>query len=566
MQRLPDLAQRYGRWVAAALIVAGCLARSFGGIGPGVAALWCFSLAAVVLALTLPLSYAFVSPLYMGVFGWVIDMLPFVILAGWSALAVRLVWPYLRDRKLPDIGRWVWLPLGILIWTALGVLVISKADFKHFLLLLGIQFVASAALLGAAIHLREREARDRTVSGLLLFVIVLSVGVTLEWIGLPLEEAQDTTARRAVEEAYGVDAFPNSIGMIKYARSIEAGALELRRELDAIAPSMQNLPPYEVFRPRLQAFENSLVVRFGGSARDHAEELSTIGVDLLFDNIGLAPANTVPRLRSFPRNALTYAGVCAAIFPLAIGVIWTAESRRRKWFARIAAASCLYGAGFSLARGSWVAILIGCIYLFLHRRIGWRKVLGVSAAVLAAALVLSSFFLIRYGVDPLRGRAGGGSSVATRFDLYDDTLGSLKGIYLIFGYGTEQPRTESGTVKEGTRYVPRAGTHSTYLNYLFRTGVPGALAIMSLYGIAILSRHARAHYSEGEEQLWAVAIATAAVIAAAHGVILSLYVEPTYTLTIMLVMGLALSAAGPGGPPLLPWRKPVTGRLGERSE
>jgi hypothetical protein len=523
-------------------------------VGPGVVGLWSFTVASVALAFVLPMPWAVVSPLYMGIAGWIVDMLPFVILAGWTAVSSRWGLGLLKERRLPRGGRWIWLPIFLVAWTALGVLVITSLDFKHFLLLLGIQVVASAAVLMVVDVLATQESRVDLVSGLVGFVVVLSAAVFLQWIGVPVESLQDSSARRRVEAAYGVDAFPNNIGMIKYARSVNAGALELRRAVTDVADANPDLPEFEVFRPKFQAYENSLVVRFEGSARSHAGDLDAAGVSLLYDNVGLAPANTVPRMRSFPRNALTYAGASAALLPFAFFLAWRDE-RRRRLLGRAGLVACLFGAGFSLARGAWAAIVLGIVYLLIDGVVGRPKKMQVVAALLAAVVVLTGVFLVKYEVDPLTGRAGGGASVNTRDDLYRETLGNLGGIYAILGYGTEKPRTESGTVKEGTRYVPRAGTHSTYLNYLFRTGIPGALAILALYAAAVLHARAAARTAEGEERELSTAAAWAVVIAAAHGVILSLYVEPIYTLVVSLIIGVAMAPGMRLPVTVLPFRR-----------
>lgn len=548
----PQLRPLHG--LAAAGIVVGLVASLIGGVVPGVVGLWAFTVAAVALAFVLPMPWALVSPLYMGVAGWIVDMLPFVILAGWTAVTVRWGVTLLRERRLPRGGRWIWLPAFLVFWTGLGVVVITSLDFKHFLLLLGIQVVASAAVLTVVDVLGSHESRVELVSGLVGFVVLLSVAVFLQWIGVPVEALQDSSARRRVEAAYGVDAFPNNIGMIKYARSVNAGSLELRRAVTGVAEANPEMPPFAVFRPKFQAYENSLVVRFEGSARAFERELTDAGVELLYDNVGLAPANTVPRMRSFPRNALTYAGAAAALLPFAFFLAWR-DDRRLRLLGRAGIAACLFGAGFSLARGAWGAIAIGVVYLVVDGAVSRPKKLQVVAACLVAALVLTGVFLVKYEVDPLNGRAGGGASVNTRDDLYRETLGSLGGIYAVLGYGTEKPRTESGTVKEGTRYVPRAGTHSTYLNYLFRTGVPGALAIIVLYAAAGLHARAAARSKEGEEAELSTAAAWAVVIAGAHAVILSLYVEPVYTLIVSLLIGLAMAVGTRLPVSVIPFRR-----------
>ncbi len=540
-------------WIAAIVAslvgIGGWATQSLGG---GLVALWSFSVASVAVAIVLPLPYALVSPLYMGVFGWLVDMLPLVILLGWAAVVVRWAIGVIRERRLPRGGRWIWLPIGLVVWTGLGILVITSLDFKHFLLLLGIQVLASGAALAVVDRMASLQERTKLASALGGFIVLLSAAVFLQWVGVDIQSLQSSGVRGRVEAAYGVDAFPNNIGMIKYARSVKAGSLELREKVNALAKENPELPPFEVFQPKFQAYENSLVVRFEGSARALAGQLSTIPVRLLYDNVGLAPANTVPRMRSFPRNALTYAGICAALLPFGYYLVW---SRRRRWGWAVVAA-CLFGAAFSLARGAWVAIALGIVYLLIDGAISRRQKATVAIVYLVAALVLTGVFLVKYKVDPLTGRAGGGASVNTRDDLYRDTFDIVKKNpqYALLGYGTEKPRTESGTNKEGTRYVPRAGTHSTYLNYLFRTGIPGALMILALYVVAGLHARAAARLREHDERMFATLATAAVVIAAAHAVILSLYVEPIYTLIISLVLGAAM--AGPAALPgsLWPWK------------
>lgn len=538
--------------VALGAIVVGLIGWGTQSLGGGVLGLWSFCLAAGALALVLPLPYALVSPLYVGVLGWLVDMLPLVILIGWTTVVVRWGLGVLRERRLPRGGRWIWLPIGLVVWTALGVFVITSLDFKHFLLLVGIQVLASAAMLAVVDELDALDQRRRLVSGIGGFIVLLSVAVFLQWIGVNLQALQNGSVRKRVEAAYGVDAFPNNIGMIKYARSINAGALELRQKVERVAQANPELPPFDVFRPKFQAYENSLVVRFDGSARDFERDLGRLDIELLYDNVGLAPANTVPRMRSFPRNALTYAGICAALLPLAFFLVWTGRTR----FGWAVVAACLFGAAFSLARGAWVAIALGIVYLLIDGVVSRRQKAALAIAYLVAALVLTGVFLAKYQVDPLTGRAGGGASVNTRDDLYRDTFDIVRKnpLYALLGYGTEQPRTESGTVKEGTRYVPRAGTHSTYLNYLFRLGIPGALMIVALYVGAGLHARAGSRFKRGDEALFSTLATAAVVIAAAHAVILSLYVEPIYTLVISLVLGAAMAGSWDLGASVWPWK------------
>lgn len=541
-------------FVAIGAIVVGIACLATTTLQGGVIALWAFAVAAVAVALVLPMPYAVVSPLFMGVLGWLVDMQPFIVLIGWAGVVARFAYLLLKERRLPRGGRWLLLPIGLIVWTGVGVLVITSLDFKHFLLLLGIQILSSGVIMALADQVRSLPDRSDLAAGLVAFVVVLSVAVFLQWIGVNIQGLQNGEVRKRAEAAYGVDAFPNDVGMIKYARSVKAGSLELKRKLDNVAKKVTGLPPYLVFQPKFQAFENQLIVRFEGSALPYRHQLAAAGIQLPYDNVGLAPANTVPRMRSFPRNALTYAGVCVAVLPFAFFLWWSDDKRR--WLARLGIAACLFGAGFSLARGAWVAIAIGIIYVFVDGLLTRRQKWWFVVAPLIGALVLTGTFLLKYHVDPLSGRAGGGASINTRQSLYTQTLGALHGKYLLTGFGTERPRTPSGTTHQGGRYVPRSGTHSTYLNYFFRTGIPGALMILALYATAFLFARAAARTLTGKERLLATLTATAAIMVAAHDVILSLYVEPVYTLTISVLLGLAVASAVDA--PLLPWRTPKT--------
>jgi hypothetical protein len=83
---------------------------------------------------------------------------------------------------------------------------------------------------------------------------------------------------------------------------------------------------------------------------------------------------------------------------------------------------------------------------------------------------------------------------------------------------------------------------------------------MAVYLIAALSARAGSKVHTGNERSFA-AFATAAVVSAiAHGAILSLYVEPTYTLAVSLLLGLATVAGGEPDLSMLPWRRKRTPR------
>lgn len=542
--------------LALALVAGGVVCWA---VGAGLVAMWLFTLGAAAVALVLPFPLALVSPLFMGILGWLVDMLPFVVLAGWAAAVGRWAFGLLRQRRLPTGGKWILIPIGLVVWTAIGVSAIDLAEWKHFLLLFGIQVLASGAVLAAVDSLGDLESRIQVIGGVLLFIVLLTVAVVLQYAGISLQDLQDESVSARAEAAYGLDAFPNDVGMVKYTRARNAGAYDLRVKVKKLQKRESGLPDHQVFIPISGAYGGvNLLVRFEGSARPYEDELNDLGINLVFDGVGIAPASTVPRLRSFPRNPLTYAGICAALFPFAFFLAWNGEGRRRL-LGSIAIAACLVGAGFALARGAWVVIVIGGLYLVVDGRISWKRKLQYFGAVVAGAVLLTAVFLVKYDTDPMTARAGAKGSVTTREDLYRDTVSSVSGRHLITGYGTTKSRTSAGTnyARIG-KYIPQAGTHSTYLNYLFRVGVPGAVGILALYLIAGLHARARARSSDGAERSFSTLAAAAVVIVGAHGLILSLYVEPIYTLTISLIIGIAIAGALNLSTSVWPWRTRAT--------
>ena len=543
------------RWLhpaAIAFLVAGFLCWLFGA---GLVAMWCFTLAAVAWALVLPFPYALVSPLFVGLAGWLVDMLPFVILAGWAAALGRWGWSLLRERRMPRGGRWIWVPVFLAAWTLVGLTALDLSNIKHFILLFGIQVLISGTILAVVDQVEGVEDRTKLIGGLVMFIVVLAVGVFLQWIGVPIQPLQDSSVSARAEAAYGVDAFPNDTGMIKYGRANEAGSYELQQKVVNLRENLPDLPESEVVRAPHEAFGGGkLLVKFAGSARGAQEQLAVLDVQLIYDNVGIAPAVTIPRLRSFPRNALTFAGIAAAVFPLGFFLAWS-DNRRRRLLGRVGIAACLFGAGFSIARGAWAAILVGCIYFVIDGVLPWRRKLQVVGAFVAGAVVLTAVFLIKYESDPLTARAGGEGSVNTRKDLYIDTVDKFNPRHLVTGFGSTLSRqTDADKYGSLNKYVPPAGTHSTYLNYLFRTGVPGAVALIALYVLAVLHSRAAARAFGGERRMWASLIAMAVVIAMSHALVLSLYVEPIYTLVVSLLIGLGVAHGRiPGS--VWPWRK-----------
>jgi hypothetical protein len=518
-------------------LVAWLIGQVTGSLASGVIALWLFVAAAVAIALVLPFPLAVVSPLYMGLAGWLVDMLPLVILAGWTTVVARWALGLVKERRLPRGGRWIWLPIILFGWTMLGAQNVPSEDFKHFLLLLGIQGLSSGIMLAVVDVLASREDRRLIATALVGFGVVCTIGVSIQYLGIPVQEVQDEEISERIEEAYGLDAFPNSVGMLNYVLASRKGGGEVRRRLARFTQTHPETPPYNAYAPPFRAFEEDIVVRFAGSATHVAEDLREIDVELLYDNVGIAPSNKVPRWRSFPRNALTYAGICVALFPLSLYLAWCGRGWRRI-LGRASIASCLMGAGFALARGAWVAILIGIAYLMVEGTIAGRRKSQAVAAYVAAAALFSALFVVKYGVDPLTGRAHGEGSVGARASVYEDTIEAMTGRQVIFGSGTTKVRSRGAVA---ARYVPRAGTHSTYLNYAFRTGIPGLIAIVAVYAIAWLHARASARMRDGDESIFATTIAAAIFAVAAHAAILSLYAEPIYTLSISLIVGLAMA-------------------------
>lgn len=79
------------------------------------------------------------------------------------------------------------------------------------------------------------------------------------------------------------------------------------------------------------------------------------------------------------------------------------------------------------------------------------------------------------------------------------------------------------------------------------------MMILALYIAAGLHARAAAREREGEEAVFATLLAASVVTVAAHAVILSLYVEPIYTLVISLVLGAALAGAQNPKRSIWPW-------------
>jgi O-antigen ligase len=324
-----------------------------------------------------------------------------------------------------------------------------------------------------------------------------------------------------------------------------------------VAKANPELPPAEVFKPKFQAWRKSLLVRFEGSARPYEDELfEAARIQLLYDNVGLAPANTVPRMRSFPRNSLTYAGACAALLPIGLWLVWRAPKRTR-WFGVVTVAACLFGAGFSLSRSAWLAAAIGVVYLVVDGVLSARRKVAAVSALLAAAVVITGVFVLKYGVDPLSARGEAEGSVNTRQKLYDYTFNEVAsgGVAVVTGYGIETARGAGGSSHVLGRYIPSAGTHSTYLNYLYRAGIVGASLLIAIYVLAALHARTAARSAPPPQSLFATTVTAAVVIVAAHGMVLSLYVEPVYTLVVSLVLGLAMTAGLDSGRPLLRRRR-----------
>jgi hypothetical protein len=80
------------------------------------------------------------------------------------------------------------------------------------------------------------------------------------------------------------------------------------------------------------------------------------------------------------------------------------------------------------------------------------------------------------------------------------------------------------------------------------------LALMALYAVAGLHARAISRVRSGDERLLGSLTAMSVVAFAAHGVILSLFVEPIYTLVVSLVVGLALVWALDLNASVWPWR------------
>ncbi|MDQ3954605.1 MAG: O-antigen ligase family protein [Actinomycetota bacterium] len=532
-------------WVVAGAVALVGVALVLRLLGAGVPALWFLVAGALAAPWGLRAPLAATSPLFTGALGWLVDMLPLVTLAGWTGFTASWLWTLWKEKRTPRLDAGAWIAIALLGWTIVGVTAVQSANLKHFALLVGIQLLISLTVVAVSDICREIHYARSMSAALLFFVTLLSIVVLFEWLGAPVQELQESETRERVEAAYGLDSFPSDRGMIKYARVKNAGAGRLQRQLAAMQQRTPGLPSSDVFAAGLDSYgENKLLVRFAGSARPYERDLQDLDIDLRFDSIGIAPADTVPRLRSLPRNALTYPGMCAALFPLSFMFV-AAGRRRTKVFGVVCAAACLFGAGFALARGAWIVIVLAGAYLIVDGRLPIKFKISYFAAVAAGAIVVAAVFWFAYGSDPLTARAGGDASIVTRQDLYKDTVSSSQGRYALTGHGTTKPR-ETEDDKVTGRYIPLAGTHSTYLNYLYRTGIPGAALLAGLYALGFFRARQRAVGSRGADGTFFSLVTASALAFAAHGVILNLYVEPYYTLTISLLLGMALAARATG--------------------
>jgi hypothetical protein len=80
------------------------------------------------------------------------------------------------------------------------------------------------------------------------------------------------------------------------------------------------------------------------------------------------------------------------------------------------------------------------------------------------------------------------------------------------------------------------------------------LALMALYLVAALHARAASRSRPGNERVLGSLTAMSVISFAAQGAILSLFVEPIYTLVVSLVIGLALAWSLDMRNSILPWR------------
>ncbi len=80
-------------------------------------------------------------------------------------------------------------------WTSLGVLAVSSFDFKHFLLLFGLQVLASGMVLVVVDVLGALEDKVKVAVGLVGFVVLLSVGSSCSGPGLPSRNSRTPRPR-----------------------------------------------------------------------------------------------------------------------------------------------------------------------------------------------------------------------------------------------------------------------------------------------------------------------------------------------------------------------------------
>lgn len=265
----------------------------------------------------------------------------------------------------------------------------------------------------------------------------------------------------------------------------------------------------------------------------------TVGVDLAgairVPGLGIVnPSLTVGVREGFPRVAGTathpieFAGVLAALFPLAL--YYGSSVSRRRMLRWVPLVLMLLAIPTSLSRTAGVAMIAAV--LFLWPTWTWRRrteaaglvVVGIAVVQLVYPGVLETFLALFTG-------AGQDVSVTTRTSDYADALPYIQS-GLLFGRGVR-------TFDPGTYFF----VDNQWLLQLIETGLVGFLAMAAMFVIAItLARGARNRSIEAGPRELGQSIAASIAALAVCAFTFDAFGFPMVTVVTFLMFGLAGAA------------------------
>lgn len=275
-------------------------------------------------------------------------------------------------------------------------------------------------------------------------------------------------------------------------------------------------------------------------------------------------------------NPNDFAGMCLLVFAMAVGIFVT---DRRKWI-RIAAAAGMFALPLlvllSESRGAFIALLAAAA---IALRGYWRRgklLLGAAAVIVVIVFATPDTVWKRLGTikdvtsEETAVKADDEGSARQRMEIWkvsstvfaeNPLLGVGLGAYPRAHFGTAQ-RAKFDPTAHGAR-----DNHSTYLNLLAETGLPGLLLFLGVVGSALAyarrtRRLAGAERPRFSLQVYYLELGLLAYLVAGiwgtYGqlVLTYLHIAVLYAAARVLRDGLATGA--PGVPQALPVRRPAT--------